>query len=293
MRRRLAILTLLLLSTGMLSAQEEGAETPFSLNVGPQENGGLGAVLKGDRFFSPDGWRKDFSNGRFAAPYVGLLTEATWNSEPGTTDNAALSLQSGLMFGHFNSNAFLPAAPVLDVYFDVRQRFGEFKAADGQVDEVNQRLLGVGAMLQVPYGFKLINATRRWRPARSADVLDPLPYISITYYDAQDVSSRPQQLPPSIEASKIVTRLKGQFTVPKIGVTAGESTWPFRLQYDLSVTKPTSGDDTEWQDLVDLALVLDTGTAMNVAARYVHGKEESFTYDRQLLLGLIWRLGAQ
>jgi hypothetical protein len=265
------------------------SEVPHRLAFGPQEDGSLGATLKGDELFTDDRLRFKIKNG-FGAAYLGLATDVSLNSATDALNQSALSLQPGLFFGGFWPG-FLPAAPVVDVYLDIRQRYGQYKQEDESISNVNQLLVGAALRFQVPGAYALLRRIDQLRPPSESPASSDLPYLVITYYTVQDSSDTMQPIPEEIEVDKFVARLHGSLLAPFAGITLGlkGSPAPLKFSYDLSLTKPMSGDNQEWENLVDLALYVDREGQMKPVIQYKNGSKEGFKFDRQLIAGLLWQ----
>lgn len=301
MIRRIGALTFMLLCAGLLAAQEKsGNDNPFKFAFGFKEKGGFGASLKGDE-------NHLFGGGPRHARFFVTTVDAHWDSAKSSPDQAVISVKPGIVFWGPNATFFYDVALTLDA----AQRAGQFKTTSGEIENVNQTLGGV-TVIWIPRFFaKLVekdlpvipkdapvhechfvgNCTpeqlkqeaemlKEFQANKQRTVESPA-NVTLTYYKAVNESSAVAVLPEGIEADKIILRSSGD-----LGFGTGNK---WRFLFDASLTKPTSGDDRDVQDKIDLAI----GVRMNKftpVLRYVNGKEGGFKYDRQVLLGLLWQL---
>ncbi|MDP3859945.1 MAG: hypothetical protein Q8Q73_19460 [Stagnimonas sp.] len=254
------------------------SESELSLAFGPQEDGGFGSNLKADLFYSPDQARV----GDMFAGYLGLKGDAHWSSADEALNQSSLSLQLGV-WTMLNGAGFMLASPAVELYVDVRQRYGQFQdGAGGEIENVDHTLTGLGAEFQVPGSYILLNWLSRLSKER-----DQPPIISVTHYWNRDQSDQAQDLPDALKADELLVQLHGQLTVPKLKLADA----PVRLQYEFGFTKPTTGNDRAWQDFTKLALVIDAGDEIKPALIYSRGEQDGLEYDKRLLLGLLWSFG--
>lgn len=289
-------------------AEEESTDSPFDFSFGPQEDGGLGAVLKGSNFYPLGG---KYSSSLLFSPFVGLELDAGWNSNPDALNNTSISFKpaftlSTLAYG--DDGAPSTTGPWLYVFADGRARFGRFKEeGEDEPAEVNQTMLGGGVM------FRWTTADRiySWLPEkrRPTELLEP-PSLTFTYYTVQSTNADDDAiLPEGVTADVVQATLRSELIIPILqcktrnipapATEPGEpvvfagggwiTTCPFTLDARLTVTQPTI-QDVEMEFLADIGIVYDAGGKLKPVIRYRSGAEHGLEYDRQLLLGMLWEL---
>lgn len=284
---------------------------PFKLSFGQDSNtGGFGANLDGEgrKAFGAFGLGPEVQDVKRAwfpsFPYLGYAATGTWGSTQGATNNASLSLKPGIdgafAYGEFHdtfddpgvtkpvtcttvckdaTGKVVPPAIVPTFYFgvgasgDIEVRYGTFKQNGSNV---SARELLVGAEL---YAAALPES----RDFGIGRVLAQ-PRIDITYYHpttataTQDVA-----LPSGIKADYVQSEFE---TVIGFG-GAHASAVKLDLKYDGS--EPTTGARKSWQSLWTAKLWIPAlkFNGVSPTITYQSGKSGGFTYDRQVLLGVL------
>jgi hypothetical protein len=286
------------------AAQEEDEEendSPFDFSFGPQEDGSVGAVLKGNEFY-PLGGRS--LNSALFSPFVGLEVDAGWNNDPDALGNASFSFKPAFTVSSLTQRDGAPSTtgPWLYVFADGRARFGRFKE-EGEQDpaDVNQAMLGAG----VQFRWTTPDRIYAWLPERRrpTQLLEP-PSLTFTYYTVQSTNADDDAiLPEGVTADVVQATLRSELIIPLLGCRTHDvpvpaepgpfpeagwtTTCPFSLDARLTATQPTTGD-SETEFLADIGIVYETGGKLKPVIRYRSGAEHGLEYDRQLLLGLLW-----
>lgn len=275
-------------------AAASAGEPPFQFTFGPNEEGNVGAVLAGAQAWSPDRWRRDFSNFNFLAPYVELAVDAKWNSAEDALNQSSVRLRPSLLYGGLEIPCFTGSSG-FEVFADARQQYGTFEVASDEepaegeeaepkrIDNVNQTMYGAGFEMPFPCSYRLVNAMSRW-----SGVLDMQPRISATYYRVNGTSVNEIALPKGITEDQLLLTLRAGLHLRSL--SAGEKKWPLRFDIAVDASKAMGGDDREWKDLTELALVIDRDGEVKPVLKYVDGERLGFEYDQQLILGIIWEL---
>lgn len=292
----------------------------FTLSAGPATNGGFGAVLSGDdrkqwMQLLGKGAAQDTTNGVKlpAIPYLGFSTNDTWNTRPGSLNQAMIELQPGLdgaiFYGKWSKQP-LPKGPIscktehgvqicrdrngkliaplsapkpvlgYGLYGDLKYRYGTFKE-NGSPAHVNQLLGGAGLYLVLQRGLD-----QPW--------LYIWPRLSLTYYSAITTSSpvTAADLPAGIKANYLqLTFRSGASFGPrgKWGAPAGRR--PFRLAITYAGSEPTSGASKAWENLWTIQLSTDAfSTNFKPGITFQSGKNGGLTYNKQVLIGFVYNL---
>lgn len=268
-------------------AKDSGSD-PFKFSFGLQQNGGIGASLKGDDV-------RVLGGGAGHAWFLLSTIDAQWNSKVDAADQTRVAVQPGVVLWAPRAGLYYDLAATIDV----SQRFGEFKTTDGTVDDINQTLVGA-TLIWIPRPLQTL--ADRFDPPAPADVEDcwykpegcpnvkalpteAPPRVTLTYYHPVDHSKEVGALPEGIEADKIVGKFTGDVRLTRSPVLRASH---LRLMWDLSLTYPTTGD-RDLQQKIDVGLGVRF-PKLTPVIRYVSGSEGGFKYDRQFLLGLLWRV---
>ncbi|WP_420130287.1 hypothetical protein [Longimicrobium sp.] len=287
--------------TAPAAQEEEENDSPFDFSFGPQEDGSVGAVLKGSEFY-PLGGR--IVNIGLISPFVGLEVDAGWNNDPDALGNASFSLKPAFTLSSLTQHNGAPntTGPWLYVFADGRARFGRFKEeGEEEPGEVNQMMLGGGAQFR----WTTADGIYAWLPKkrRPTQLLEP-PSLTFTYYTVQSTKADNDAiLPDGVTADVVQATLRSELIIPLLGCTtrnvpppkdAGPfpgggwtTTCPFTLDARLTATQPTTGDG-EAEFLADVGIVFESGGKLKPVVRYRSGAEHGLEYDRQLLLGVLW-----
>lgn len=266
------------------TGNDNSGKNPFKLNIGPQADGGFGLSVKGQDI------RRLFGGQRHVA-FALYGADGAFNLDADKRDNVEVFLKPGVVvFGGSGLDYDLA------VTGDVVQRFGELKTTSGSIDEVNQTIVGA-TLIWIPRPFQ------RWvePPLASGDPADcwflgtctakPIatdapPSVTLSYYHPVDHSSNVAALPEGITATKLVGRLKGDLLILR---SARWQKLPIRFVFDFSGTYATAGDaGVEFK--TDVGIGVRLKNKFTPLLQYVSGEEAGFKYDRQLFLGLLWRL---
>jgi len=285
---------------------------PFKLSVGQDSSsGGFGANLDGEgrKAFAPLGLgpnSPDVTRAWFPSyPFLGYAATGTWGTAQGATNNASLSLKPGIdgafaygaFHDYFNDPAFVkpitctdqckdangkivPPALTPTFYFgagasgDLELRYGTFKQNG---NNVTARELLIGGQL---YAVSL----PRTRDFGILRILAP-PRVTVGLYHpiaasgTQDVVT----LPSEVKANYLQTSFE---TVIGFGGTS-TSTVKLDLKYDGS--QPTTGSPKTWQNLYTAKLWVPglKFNGVNPTVTYQSGMKGGFTYDKQVLIGVL------
>jgi hypothetical protein len=292
----------------------------FTLSAGPATSGGFGAVLSGDERKQ---WLQLLSNAAGedtskgiklpVVPYLEYSTDDTWNTQPGSLNQATIELQPGLdgaiFYGKWSQRArpkgpitcktehgkqicrdqngnvvSLPSAPKpvagYGFYGDLKYRYGTFKE-NGSPTRVNQLLGGAGLYLVLQRGLD-----QPW--------LYIWPRVSLTYYTAITTNTpvAAADLPAGIKENYLQLAFKtGVNFGPRGEWGAPAGGYPFRLAITYAGSEPTSGESKTWENLWTIQLSTDAlSTNFRPGVTFQSGKNGGLTYDRQVLLGFVYDL---
>lgn len=292
MRRVFSVLLGVMISAvGAAAAQEpapaptaKNAASPFKFAFGVQEKGGVGASLKGEDV-------RPLGGGVAHAFFLLSSIDAHFDSKIDSPDQAIVSVKPGIVLFTPKGGLFYDLAATVEV----GQRFGEFKTTAGDVENVSQTLAGV-SVIWIPKWFQKMVRTKDiseetilpdcvFTPEGCKVVKIPLdapPKVTFTYYRAFNESTATAALPQGIDADKIIGKLAGDLPVVR------KLRYPIRFVFDLSATKPTTGAERDLETKVDVGIGVRL-KQFTPLLRYVTGEEGGFKYDKQVLLGLLWR----
>lgn len=284
---------------------------PFKFSVGQDSNaGGIGANLDGE---GVKNWH-DLGFGTtvqdverlwfpsFAS--LGYAATGNWGSAQAATNNASLSLKPGidgaLAFGTFHDNfdnpnvippvncasvctdttgKVVPPDSVPKFYLgagaagDLELRYGTFKQ-NGSTVAARELLVGAQiytSVLQHNWDFGVVRVLAA-------------PRINGTYYHAITATgTRDIAVPSGVKIDYIQTELE---TVIGFGSSAASAV-KLDLKYDGS--KPTTGDIRVWENLWTVKVWIPSlqFNGINPTVTYQTGKNGGFTYDKQVLIGVL------
>lgn len=258
---------------------------PFSFTFGPQKDGGFGANLKGDEFYSLDQWRMELGTS-FMVPYVSVTADGKWSSQVSSTNSSDVALLIGVFFGSLDIMAFSLASPVFDLQVDGRHQAGTVHdAATNTSGQLSRNLLGATFKAQIPYAHMLVTSI-----ANRTNSVDPIPYLSVTYHHVSDNSDAQVVANPAIVSDQWAAGLYADLHVPGANFTWDKKKWEMLFEAELVWSRATEGADQEWKRLTSLALKLDSGQELKPVLRYLSGTQEGLEYDRRLILGILWEL---
>lgn len=283
--------------------EENFPDSPFDLSFGPQEDGGLGAVLKGSTFYPLGGSTK---RSALVSPFVGVEVDAALNSEPDALNNWSVSLRPAVAVSSLFWRDGKPSTggPWLYMFADGRSRSGRFEAeGEEEPADVDQRMLGAGVQLRwtgVDSIYTWLNS--RHRPTK----LHEPPSLTFTYYTVQSTNAEDDAiLPEGITADVLQATLRSQLTIPAVQCkrkvtqpdpnnpvfAAADTTiaCPWSLDLLLTASQPAAGGGDPAL-LADIGIIYNTGGKLKPVLRYRSGEEHGLEYDRQVLLGLMWEL---
>lgn len=303
------------------SAGQVTAAAPLDFSFGPQEGGHLGALLKGDRFYtlsriSADSW--DPARRALLSPFAGMEVDAGWSSEPDALNNASLSFKPAFGLSRIGRRVIenpitqepdtvpTTAGPWLYGYADLRQRWGRIRAAEGGAPEaVNQTMLGGGAELRW-VGFNRAYADLLGSLGLDTGREDQPPWLGLTYYTVQTTYTEAAELPDGILADALQATLRFDATLPLLctgeaaappaarddpfaDVAGTVRTCPFGVTGELTRTWPRGAGGELFRDV---GIYMNTGSNLKPVLRFRSGEEHGLSYDRQLLLGILWSLSS-
>lgn len=285
---------------------------PFKLSFGQDSgSGGFGANLDGQGRkaleslgLGPEtpgvkrAWFPSFS-------YLGYAATGSWGSTQGATNNASLSLKPGIdgafaygeFYDPFNDPSVakpvtcagngctdangkrVPLATVPTFYFgagasgDLELRYGTFKHNGSNVSArellVGADLYAVALRRDWSFGFGRVLAA---------------PRLAVSYYHPTTVAGTEDvALPTGVKADYIQSEFE---TVIGFG---GSSTSTVKLDLKYDGSQPTTGVQKTWQNLWSAKLWIPglKFNGVNPTLTYQSGKNGGFTYDRQVLLGVL------
>lgn len=151
----------------------------------------------------------------------------------------------------------------LGIYPDVRYRFGKFEEG-GTVYDANQLVVGGGARIYFPS----MTRSRWFREA---------PRISVGYYTVQDTEGSDIPVPDDITEDFIDIEARVLLNLPL----------NTRLDIAPSASKVSGGD---WEVLWEAQLSLESDGEFEPAITYRSGVGQGFEFDKQLILGFLWKL---
>lgn len=285
---------------------------PFKLSFGEDgSSGGFGANLDGEgrKDFHAIGSGPDVQDvQRTWFPAFGYFTYSatgSWGSAQTATNNASLSFKPGIdgafaygkFHDHFNDPGVTPPVTCTDVCRDAKGNIvppadtptfyfgtggsGDLEVRDGTFKQmgnnVSARELLIGAQL---YGVAL---RRNWDfgfgRVLAAPRVSALYYHPITATGTQDVA-----LPSGVKADYIQTEFH---TVLGFGGSSTTSYVKLDLKYDGS--EPTTGSTRTWQNLYTAKLWMPAlkFNGVNPTITYQSGKNGGFSYDKQVLVGVL------
>ncbi|HEY0303642.1 MAG TPA: hypothetical protein VGC44_01660, partial [Longimicrobiales bacterium] len=281
-------------------------KSPFDVAFGPQEDGTFGAIVKGSTFKSLRRTPASQQSGQLLSLFAGVEVDGSWNSATDARNNASIAVRPSLALQKItpvkasDSAAALPttSGPWLHVYFDVRQRFGDFPQTGAEARRVNQLILG-GALQLRWVGFA------KWY-SRAADIgrEDNPPTLTVGYYSVQKNNPADELLPDDFTADALQAKLSSKITLPictKQERTAeadpndpfdrAETVYscPWGFVGELLATR-SNGAGEPFDFRVDVGLFYDTGGDFSPVLRYRSGEEHGLQYDKQFLVGLLWQL---
>jgi hypothetical protein len=285
---------------------QSAVKSPFDVSFGPQEDGTFGAIVKGSTFKS---LRRSTSNqlsGQLLSLFAGVEVDGSWNSGPDARNNASIALRPSLALQKItpvkasDSAAAMPttSGPWLHVFFDVRQRIGDFSQEGSDGGRVNQLILG-GALQLRWVGFA------KWY-SRTADIgrEDNPPTLTIGYYSVQKNVPADALLPSDFTADALQVKLNSKMTLPvctkqerdvepdpndPFGNRETVYSCPWGFVGELLATR-ASGSGQSFDFRVDVGVFFDTGGDFSPVVRYRSGEEHGLQYDKQMLVGLLWQL---
>jgi hypothetical protein len=299
-----------MLTCGCLLASEVTAQSavksPFDVSFGPQEDGTLGAIVKGSTFKSLRRSPSNQLSGQLLSLFAGVEVDGSWNSGADARNNASIALRPSLALQKItpvkaaDSAAALPttSGPWLHLYFDVRQRIGHFAPDSTGADRVNQLIIG-GALQLRWVGFA------KWY-SRTADIgrEDNPPTLTIGYYAVQKNVPEDALLPSDFSDNALQIKLNSKITLPvctkqerqvepdpgdPFGNTETLYSCPWGFVGELLATH-APGADQSLDFRVDVGVFFDTGGDFSPVVRYRSGEEHGLQYDKQMLVGLLWQL---
>jgi hypothetical protein len=271
---------------------------PIQFSLGPQQNGGLGAKLSGSAYWSPN-WQ--LTTKPVSGWFVFYLSpQATWGSQANALNQTTISFEPAfqLVYTNFGSvnlmkpdqnyevGPFNSAQPMVELYGDLREQYGDFNQ-NGTVQRVNFTLYGIGGELQIPYAYRLVNLIQR---KTNANRISYAPAIRLSYYQSRDKSATDQSLPPGIQTDLIDINVKTQLALGSYSINGTTTKLQFTFSDDLS--RPTTGSDKKWKNLVETSLAFDNGSGFKPVLSYTSGTKLGLQYDKQMLLGVAWQFGA-
>jgi hypothetical protein len=274
------------------------SDWPIQFSLGPQENGGIGAKVSGSAYWSPD-WQLTTKRASGWAVFY-LAPSATWGSQAGALNQTSISFQPAfqLVYTNFNTvdlmnpsqkfevGPFNSVQPMIEIYGDLREQYGKFNQ-NGTVQDVNFTLYGIGGEFQIPYAYRLSNLIQR---KTNVNRITYAPAIRFTYYQERDKSSTAQTLPPGIQTDLIDINLKTQMPLGTYSINGVPTKLEWTFSDDLS--RPTTGSNKQWKNLVETELVIDNGSGFKPAISYTSGSKLGLQYDRQFLIGVAWQFGS-
>ncbi|MGQ0621196.1 MAG: hypothetical protein ACT4QA_14955 [Panacagrimonas sp.] len=165
----------------------------------------------------------------------------------------------------------------IGIFGDLRYRYGYF-TQDEQRVSVNQAILGAGLRMT------------RFTP--DLGWVNSWPRLSVGYYTVKDTETSSGEVPDDIESDVIKLDASTKFNLWKRGSTNGGQDYAIRLYLDIEASKPTEGDDRDWQALYQAQLLFKTDGDFKPALTYRDGEEQGLDYDKQVIFGILYELAA-
>jgi hypothetical protein len=273
---------------------------PIQFSIGPQQNGGLGAKVTGSAYWSPN-WQLTTkpASGWFV---FYLAPEATWSSQDNALNQTSISFRPAfqLVYTNFakidlnnpNQNyeigPFNSVQPMVELYGDIREQYGRFQQ-NGQVQNVDYTLYGVGGEVQIPYAYRLSNLIQS---KTNENRITYAPAIRFTYYQSRDKSSTAQTTPAGIQTDLIDVNIHSQMPFGTYSVNGTKTQLQWNFSFDASrPTNTPAGTDNKWKTLVETSIVFDNGSGFKPVISYTSGSKLGLQYDKQFLLGVAWQFG--
>lgn len=290
---------------------------PYKFTAGIDEGNAFGASVHGSHAF-PLSWlseaqpKKLDRDAIYTKLYTDLLLDidAGWSTKPDALNNASLSFKPALQWtlnrsfksGPSSSTKISkPLAPlagspaenggiilgggsgrfeaaeeifVLGSYGDFRYRYGNFKDGTG-VSRINQFFAGGGTQLY------LIKASQ-YALFREA------PRVAVGYYTVMASSGLPAAIPDGLTADHVTVDATVKLRLPFPNVDLAHS----HLELDASYrgSQATTGGNRGYENFVEATLFYRTQSGQRPAVTYRSGKEQGLSYDRQVIVGLLWEL---
>jgi hypothetical protein len=278
---------------------------PFKFTAGPSTTGAFTANLDGkgekDGALGSIDMVENVDKLWFPASYnIGYAADGTWNSDPKTPNNGTLSLKPGLDTGLFHGiyrlgtptkdcslkspqcgtvNSIFPAYWFgFGGYMDLQYRYGTIQQ-NASLMKANQSDAGAG-MFAV---FPIITDGRFLS-------IDSAPRVSATYYHPVTTTGGMLALPTGITANYLQTEFHIELGVlPKGAFHVGDEEYSFKLDVLYDGSKPMTGANQQWKSLWKLQLYTALVKSGNTSAAitYQSGKQAGFTYDHQVILGIL------
>ena len=277
---------------------------PFKFTAGPNTSAAFSANLDGkgqkDAALTAVEMVENVDKFWLPASYsIGYAADGTWSSDPKTPSNGTLSLKPGLDAGVFRG-IYHAGSPTPDCkptdtqcgtysvfpsywfafggYTDLQYRYGTIQQNSTLV-KANQFNVGAGmfAVLPVLTDGKILS-------------IDSAPRLSATYYHPVSTSGGTLALPTGITANYLQTEFHVELgLLPKGALHVGKEDYPFKLDILYDGSKPLTGPNEQWQSLWKLQLytaIVKSGNT-SAAVTYQTGKQAGFTYDHQVILGIL------
>jgi hypothetical protein len=281
---------------------------PFKLSIGQDSAGGLGANLDGkgrtafghiDTGNEPEGGQA--RNWFWYFPNLTYAATGTWGTAQSATNNASLSLKPGadglLAYGLFDDPSLratppiscdsnghctdgqgnpLPLATYPKPYLgvgaagDAELRYGTIKQGGTNVYS-KQLMVGGDIYVVLP---------QHWNLGYARDLASPR--LSATYYHPANTTATSNiALPAGVKANYLQTEFQ---TIVGFGA---DNQVKLDVKYDGS--KPTAGGSGPWQNLWTVKVWIPAlkFNGVNPSITYQSGANGGFTYDRQVLLGVL------
>jgi len=277
---------------------------PFKFTAGPNTSGAFSANLDGkgekDGALNAPAMVENVNKFWLPASYnIGYSADGSWSSDPKTPNNGTISLKPGLDAGVFHGiyRAGRPSADckpedtqcgtfstfpsfwlAFGGYTDLQYRYGTIQQSSNLV-KANQFNVGAGmfGVLPVLTDGKILS-------------IDSAPRLSATYYHPVSTTGGTLALPTGITANYLQTEFHIELgLLPKGSLHVGKEDYPFKLDILYDGSKPLTGPDEKWQSLWKLQLytaIVKSGNT-SAAITYQTGKQAGFTYDHQVILGIL------
>lgn len=286
---------------------------PFTFSAGQSSSGGLSASLDGE---GRKAWQTLGSNGHepedvtknwlYAFSYLGYAVSGTWGTAQDAANNGSISLKPGVdsiaSYGSFHDPSKSAAQPTncdftkrpvqcldangksippatypnaylgVGTYADAELKYGSIGQNGKQVN-VRKFMIGGGIYVAMP---------QHWDTGFIRDLASPR--LSATFYHPTNTTdSTDIPLPDGVKANYLQTELR---TVWGFGAS-GHNYVKLDVKYDGS--KAYTGTDRSWQNLWTVKLWAPSLSfnGINPAVTYQSGASGGFTYDRQVLIGVL------